>query len=110
MPFGFFGTVLNTDVSAPGAVSDAALEEQTALMARSGVESLRLTFPWASLEPARGVFDFRSTDRLVAAAARHRISVLANVLRHAAMGVRPSQLAEVRPTTSRATRRSSPSS
>ena len=80
VPFGFFGTVLNPDVTAPGAVSDAALEEQTALMARSGVESLRLTFPWASLEPARGVFDFRSTDRLVAAAARHRISVLANVM------------------------------
>jgi polysaccharide biosynthesis protein PslG len=80
VPFGFFGTVLNTDVTAPGAISDAALDEQTALMARSGVESLRLTFAWASLEPARGVFDFRSTDRLVAAAARHRISVLANVI------------------------------
>jgi hypothetical protein len=80
VPFGFFGTVFSPYITAPGAVSDAALEQQTALMARSGVESLRLTFSWAAMEPARGVFDFGSTDRLVAAAARHRISVLANVI------------------------------
>lgn len=80
VPFGFFGTVLTPDVSAPGAISDAALEEQTALMASSGVESVRLTFPWSLLEPARGAYNWRPTDRLVGAAARHRISVLANVL------------------------------
>ena len=80
VPFGFFGTVLGPDLSAPGVLSDATLEAQTQLMARSGVESLRLTFPWSHLEPAQGRYDFSSTDRLVAAAARHRINVLANVL------------------------------
>jgi polysaccharide biosynthesis protein PslG len=78
VPFGFFGTVLGSDV--PEAVSDATLEEQTALMARSGVESLRVTFPWSSLEPAQGFYDFRFTDRLVRAVASHRISLLANVI------------------------------
>jgi hypothetical protein len=78
VPFGFFGTVLGPDV--PRAVSDATLDEQTALMARSGVESLRVTFPWPTLEPAQGFYDFRFTDRLVRAAASHRISLLANVL------------------------------
>lgn len=78
VPYGFFGTVLNPAVS--HAMTDADLDRQTSLMARSGVESLRLTFSWPAIEPRAGVFDFRSTDRLVAASARHRLPLLANVI------------------------------
>jgi hypothetical protein len=77
VPFGFFGTVFN--VSAP--ISDPMLDRQFLLMARSGVESVRVPVPWAALERARGVYDWTASDRLVAAAARHRIQILANVLR-----------------------------
>src|SRR5258708_7672531 len=58
VPFGFFG--VNGLV---GGVSDATLESQTALMARSGVESVRLDLCWCTLNPRPNVFDFSSTDR-----------------------------------------------
>ena len=76
VPFGFFGTVFNVeaDLSAP------VLERQFALMARSGVESVRLPVLWAGLEPARGTYDWSASDRLFAAASRHRIQILANVV------------------------------
>lgn len=57
----------------PAAVQDA----QMALMARSGVESVRTVFSWRDIQPAEnGPFDFRATDAMVATAARHGISVL----------------------------------
>jgi polysaccharide biosynthesis protein PslG len=80
VPVGFFGTVLGQPAGDPAQVSNAALDGQMALMARSGVESLRVTFTWAAIEPARGVYDWRSTDRIVADAARHGISLLANLV------------------------------
>jgi hypothetical protein len=80
VPFGFFGTVLNPELSRAEAVPDALLEQQTALMARSGVESLRVSVSWLTLEPARGTYNWSSSDRLVAAAARHRLQLLVNVL------------------------------
>ncbi len=59
--------------SDPAAVQDA----QMALMARSGVESLRIVFSWRDIQPAaNGPFDFSVTDAQVAAAARHGIGVL----------------------------------
>jgi hypothetical protein len=76
VPFGFFGTVLATD---QGLNSDAALDQQMALMARSGVESVRLPVPWVAVEPARGLYEFGSLDRLVAAAARHGLMALVDV-------------------------------
>jgi hypothetical protein len=80
VPFGFFGTVL-TDVSANlGQVSDQALEQQMDLMARSGVESVRVPLAWLNIEPAPGVYDWTASDRLVAAAARHRLELLGNVM------------------------------
>jgi hypothetical protein len=79
VPFGFFGTVLAPEMADIGKVSDAALDQQMALMARSGVESVRVVFAWGDLEPARGVYSFGLLDRVVAAAARHRLSVLANM-------------------------------
>jgi hypothetical protein len=81
VPFGFFGTVLNVEATNPSSVSDAELDQQMALMARSGVESLRVFFPWSDIEKQRqGVFNWARADREVAAAARHRIMILANVL------------------------------
>ncbi len=74
VPFGFFGAVgLDSNVS------DTTLESQTALMARSGVESVRVEFWWFALEPRPNVFDFSSTDRLVASYARHGLAILALV-------------------------------
>jgi Beta-galactosidase len=80
VPFGFFGTVLDPEFNDPATVSDRALDGQTALMARSGVESIRLTFPWNEIEPAPGTFDFGATDRLIGDAARHGIVPLANLI------------------------------
>jgi hypothetical protein len=79
VPFGFFGTVFNVEAFVPR-LSDAAREQQMALMARSGVESVRAYFHWPSIERRQGVYDWSNSDRLVAAAARHRLSILANVL------------------------------
>jgi hypothetical protein len=79
VPFGFFGTVLPPEMSTPTQVSDAALDQQMALMAGSGVESVRLTLPWWQLEPTQGAYSFGVLDRLVAAAARHRLAVLLTV-------------------------------
>jgi hypothetical protein len=78
VPFGFFGTVFSS--SQANRLSNAELDAQVALMARSGVESLRTSFNWSALEPERGRHDFSSSDRLVAAAARHRIEVLPIVM------------------------------
>jgi Beta-galactosidase len=79
VPFGFFGTVLPPEMTYSGYVSESSLDQQMALMARSGVETARVTLGWDDVEPARGVFDFRVLDRNVAAAARHGIQVLVNV-------------------------------
>lgn len=80
VPFGFFGTVLNPQYSSPGATSDGALDAQAALMARSGVESLRVTFSWAHIETAQGDYDWTTPDRLVRVSAHHGIPLLANVI------------------------------
>jgi hypothetical protein len=79
VPFGFFGTVLPSEMASSSAVSDAAVEKQMALMAGSGVESVRIVLSWEDLEPSQGAYQFAEFDRLMAAAARHRISVLASV-------------------------------
>jgi hypothetical protein len=79
VPFGFFGTVLPPEMARATEVSDAQLEQQMALMASSGVESVRVTVPWWELETIRGVYSFAVLDRLVAAAARHRLAVLLTV-------------------------------
>jgi polysaccharide biosynthesis protein PslG len=76
VPFGFFGTVVPPEMTG---MSDATLDQQMALMAGSGVESVRLTLTWSQLEPSRGQYTFGLLDRLVAAAARHRLAVLVTV-------------------------------
>jgi hypothetical protein len=80
VPFGFFGTVLSHDWARADVISDAALDQQMALMASSGVESARYPVSWAQVETAPGMYDWARVDRVVAAAARHRIALLINVL------------------------------
>jgi hypothetical protein len=80
VPFGFFATVLDPPYGDPGLVSNSALDAQMALMARSGVETLRVTFGWGGIEPARGDYDYTYPDRIVAAAARHGISLLPDLI------------------------------
>jgi hypothetical protein len=70
--FGFFGTVFGVS---PPHVRDA----QFALMAQNGVESLRVSAYWHTLEPQRGVYNFADLDMTVRAAARHGIDLLTTV-------------------------------
>ena len=78
VPHGFYGTAFDGFVSvAHYRVQDA----QFGLMARSGVESARVVFPWEKMQPVeRGAVDFSSTDITVAAAAYHGIDVLPTVI------------------------------
>jgi hypothetical protein len=78
VPFGFFGAVLSNEMNDPRKVSDATLDAQMALMARSGVESVRFTFAWGSVEPAQGAYNWAAIDRTVIHAARHGITVMLN--------------------------------
>ncbi len=74
VPFGLFGTVFGSEQAA--SVSDPVLDGQMALMARSGVESVRMPFAWNAMEPQQNVYQWAATDRLVLAAAAHRIALL----------------------------------
>jgi polysaccharide biosynthesis protein PslG len=78
VPFGFFGATVHHTLFDPR-VPDPTIDQQMALMARSGVESIRVTFAWEQLEPSAGTYDLSRVDRLMAAAARHRIVVILNV-------------------------------
>src|SRR4030095_6511858 len=72
-PKGFFGVMWDR---AAVRGSPEHQEDQWALMARSGVESARLVFSWAAMQPtAGGPDDYRKMDERVAAAARHGIRV-----------------------------------
>ncbi len=77
-PFGLFGTVLDPQES--DNVSSTALNDQMALMARSGVESVRVTFGWNAIEPLPGGYDWTNTDRIVGDAARHGLSLLPDLI------------------------------
>jgi hypothetical protein len=73
VPRGFYAVMWDRDVTkAPGAEQDA----QWALMARSGVESVRTVFSWAQAQPEPLVTDFTYTDRVVGLAAAHNIDLL----------------------------------
>jgi polysaccharide biosynthesis protein PslG len=77
VPQGFYGVMYDRAITAaPEATQDA----QWALMARSGVESVRTVFNWSAAQPDPGTPpSFAGTDQLVALAARHRIRLLAIV-------------------------------
>ena len=73
VPHGFYGVMWDRAATdAP----DADQEAQWALMASSGVESVRTVFEWALVQPQPGVTDFAYTDRLVGLAASHGIKLV----------------------------------
>ena len=74
VPSAFSGVMLDGGAeNDPAEVQDA----QMALMARSGVESVRTVFSWRDIQPLEnGPFDFARTDALVGTAARHGLVVL----------------------------------
>jgi Beta-galactosidase len=73
VPRGFYAVMWDREATdAP----DAEQEDQWALMARSGVESVRTVFSWAQAQPEPGVTSFAYTDRLVGLAAAHNIELL----------------------------------
>jgi len=79
VPFGFFGAVVPPELTSPNAVSVQTLDDQFALMSRSGVESVRLTFAWGQLEPSKGTFDLANFDKLIRAASSHHLQIIANI-------------------------------
>lgn len=53
------------------------LEQDMEMMERAGMNTIRIAeSTWSTLEPSDGVFDFTYIDRMLAAAARHHISVI----------------------------------
>lgn len=96
VPQGFVGVDADGPLLASGTSLDFA--GQVSTMVASGVESIRVAFSWPAAEPYRTwaevpaaqkpqftdaggrPISFRATDVVVAAAARHRVSVLPTVL------------------------------
>lgn len=78
VPDSFFGVMWDREITkAPEAEQDA----QFALMAQSGVETLRTVFWWSRAQKSAGApFDFTETDALMTHAARHGIKLLPIVL------------------------------
>jgi len=56
---------------------DATLERRLSDVAAAGVTHVRQEFRWAEIEPTKGARDWRAADRIVAAAGRHNVQVLA---------------------------------
>ncbi len=53
------------------------VEKDMEMMERAGMNTIRIAeSTWSTLEPQDGVFDFTHIDRMLSAAARHRISVI----------------------------------
>jgi hypothetical protein len=74
VPQGFYGVMYDRAVAES---SPAEQDAQWALMARSGVESVRTVFLWSTAQPEAGMgFDFTVTDLTVTLAARHNIKLL----------------------------------
>jgi hypothetical protein len=80
VPHGFFGAVMSSEMGDPSKVSNASLDAQFALMAKSGVESVRSILSWPDIETSEGVYNWTALDRTVASAGRHGIELLPNVL------------------------------
>jgi hypothetical protein len=77
-PRGFYGVMWDR---AADRATAAEREQQWALMAQSGVESVRTVFSWARMQPVEGTAPSLSeTDALVELGARHRIRLLPIVL------------------------------
>lgn len=68
------GTVLDPGVAYT--ISPAQLDDQLALMARSGVESVRTNLFWSGTQTSPTTFNWTAADTLVLAVARHHLSLL----------------------------------
>ncbi|MEA2146896.1 MAG: polysaccharide biosynthesis protein PslG, partial [Solirubrobacteraceae bacterium] len=73
VPRGFFGVVVTPELLA---ASPTVLDGQMALMAKSGVESVRANFDWETTQPVAGVFNWSQPDAIVTAASRHHLLLL----------------------------------
>ncbi len=74
VPYAFFGVTANGPLTGS---TDSAQERQWAAMARSGVESARVVFSWAEMQPEKNQApDFGRSDAVVSRAARRRIRLL----------------------------------
>lgn len=83
VPDGWVGVVADGPVFDAPALERArsSLDRELDLMTRAGVDSIRLSFYWATMQPDPAApIDFRATDRIVAASARRRLSLLPVVL------------------------------
>jgi hypothetical protein len=78
VPERFFGAMWDREATkAPEAEQDA----QWALMAQSGVKTVRTVFWWSRAQPSAGQpFNFTETDAIVALAARHDVKLLPIVM------------------------------
>jgi hypothetical protein len=79
-PFGLFGVVFDPISSDGSALPAATIDAQAAAMARAGVESIRVPFSWATIEPRAGALNWQRTDPIVAAAAAHGLQLLPNLI------------------------------
>jgi hypothetical protein len=78
VPHGFYGVMWGGDVETAPVEQQ---ESQWALMASSGVESVRVVFSWADAQPTpSGPMDFSDTDQKVELASRHGVALLPVVL------------------------------
>jgi hypothetical protein len=77
VPQGFFGVMWDR---AAASTDPSAQDRQWALMARTGVESVRTVLSWRRIEPRQGAFDFARTDQLVTLAARRGMELLPVVM------------------------------
>lgn len=59
--------------------SDADLENTFDVVARSGVDMVRFDISWTFAEPYRGHYEWDPTDRVLAAAEKHNLNVLATI-------------------------------
>ena len=77
VPQGFIGV----DADGPAVDGTVPLDGEIARMARSGVETLGVSFDWARAQPDEGApIDYSVTDRIVAAAAAKRLRVFPVVI------------------------------
>jgi hypothetical protein len=78
VPHGFYGVVWDGEVASARAEQQ---EAQWALMAQSGVESVRTVFSWAAAQPTLdGPMNFSEMDEKVELASRHGIALLPVVI------------------------------
>lgn len=70
---GLFGVVMTPDLAGAGSPT---LNQQMALMRRSGVQWVRTDFDWDAAEPRQGVFTWGAFDAVVRAAAQNRLQLL----------------------------------